>query len=156
MRRLLLVVACVVLPACYDFPFPLDEKATVANDPRLNGKWRCLPAKGDDPSGRLSIEPTSPTEARWTFDVHEETGKDERSVYAVHGSTLSPTILNVRHAEADDARPWTVARFAFLRPDVLFLQVLDDEPFSGEKTGAALRKALEKRADDPAVWFDML
>lgn len=72
MKRLsfILVMACLWLPACYDFDFPLDPKPQVPVDGRLIGAWRCLGVEAslDDDPGVLRIARRTDLVSRRSFE----------------------------------------------------------------------------------------
>jgi hypothetical protein len=161
MKRLALAGVLMGLPlgACYEFDFPLDPKPQVRVDARLIGAWRCLAvsADPDEPSLTLRIEQKSQWITNWWTESRSSDGALEKDGYEAHGSSLKGgALLNVRELgeKADDR--WSFVRYTFLLPDVLRLQVVDDEPFAKEKGSAnALRRALEKRRNDPVIYGDL-
>ena len=47
--------------------------------------------------------------------------------------------------------------YSFLLPDVLRVQVVNDEPFEKVKDNAvSLRQEVEKKRDDPAIYSDFM
>jgi len=158
--RVVLLVACLLLPACYDFDFPLDPKPVVPVDGRLVGAWRCLGAESDidEAPGILRIARRTDTTARWTFESLSSDGSTESSEYDVHGSTVAGgALLNATELGEKADGKWSFVRHSFLLPHVLRVQIVDDDPFAKVKDDArALRKEVEKRKDDPAIYTDFL
>lgn len=158
--RAVLTVACLSLPACYDFDFPLDPKPVVPVDPRLVGTWRCLGAQGDsdDAPGLLRVARRSETLARWSFESRSADGTPEKDEYEVYGSTVpGGNLLNAQELGEKASGKWSFVRYSFLLPTVLRVQAIDDEPLAKVKGAAvSLRREIEKRRDDPAIYTDFL
>ncbi|HQZ16419.1 MAG TPA: hypothetical protein PKU70_09170 [Vicinamibacteria bacterium] len=158
LRRLLLI-GCVSLPGCYDFDFPLDPKPLVPVDARLIGAWRCLGAQAalDDDPGVLRIARRGDLVSRWTFESTSANGSPEKGEYDVHGSTVpGGALLNALDLGEKANGKWNLVRYSFLLPDVLRIQLVNDEPFEKIKDATALRNAIEKRRDDPAIYSDFM
>jgi len=157
--RVVLVVACLSLPACYDFDFPLDPKPLVPVDARLVGAWRCLGSEAalDDAPGVLRIALRTDTTSRWSFESPSADGTPEKSEYDVHGSTLrGGAFLNAVELGAKANGKWNFVRYSFLLPNVLRIQLVNDEPFAKLKDAAALRREIERRRDDPTIYSDFM
>ena len=157
--RVALIAAGLLLPACYDFDFPLDPRPQVAVDPRLIGTWRCLGAQADsdDAPALLRIERRSEAQAHWTFESLAGDGAPEKSEYDVHASSVQgASLLNALELGEKANGKWNFVRYSFLLPDVLRVQVVNDEPFAEVKDAAGLRKEVEKRKNDPRIYTDFL
>jgi hypothetical protein len=157
--RVCMVVACLSLPACYDFDFPLDPKAQVPVDARLVGAWRCLGSQAslDDDPGVLRIARRTDLTSRWSFESPSADGTTEKSEYDVHASTVpGGALLNALDLGAKANGKWNFVRYSFLLPDVLRIQLVNDEPFARVKDAKALRDEVEKRRDDPAIYTDFM
>lgn len=161
---IVLFVVCLTLPACYDFDFPLDPKPVLPVDARLVGDWRCLAVEADleDAPGILHIARRGENIARWTFtssgsDAVPKGGEPERSEYDVHGSAVGGgVLLNALELGEKANGKWNVVRHTFLLPDVVRLQVVNDEALPKVADPAALRALIEKRVEDPAIYTDLL
>jgi hypothetical protein len=159
-----LFVACLTLPACYDFDFPLDPKPVLPIDTRLVGDWRCLAIDADleDPPGILQVARRGESIARWTFtssgsEAAPNGGDPERSEYDVHGSAVGgDVLLNALELGEKANGKWNLVRYSFLLPDVVRLQVVNDEALPKVASAAALRALIEKRVEDPAIYKDLL
>lgn len=154
------VIGCLSLPACYDFDFPLDAKPQVPVNARLVGTWRCLGVQSDvdEGSGTLRVVRRSDTMTRWTFDSPSSNGSPDKSEYDVHGSTIAGgALLNALELGEKANGKWNFVRYSFLLPDVLRVQVVNDEPFEKVKGNAvSLRQEVEKKRDDPAIYSDFM
>jgi len=157
--RGVLLMSCLSLPACYDFDFPLDPKPQVPVDARLVGAWRCLGTQAtlDDPPGVLRIDRRSDLISRWTFESPSANGAAEKGEYEVHASTVpGGALLNAVELGEKANGKWNFVRYSFLLPDVLRIQLVNDEPFEKAKDAKALRSQIEKRRNDPAIYTDFL
>src|SRR5688572_17473259 len=109
-------VLAMSLAACI-LKAPLDVAPQGPLDPRILGTWRCLEAhpKPTDEAGTIVV--TAAREGFATIAID-----DER--YEIHSSLVgAETVLNVRDPKDSS---WTFARYAFLRPDVVSVRLLDD------------------------------
>lgn len=153
-----LVLAGLFLPACYDFDFPLDPKPQVPVDARLAGTWQCLGAEPsiDEAPALLRIAPRAEAIALWTFETQSGDGSREVMNADVYGSTVKGgALLNALELGAKANGKWSFIRYTFIAPHILRLQLIDDEPFEKVKDDAvALRKEVEKRRNDPAIYND--
>ena len=158
--RVAALIACLLLPGCYDFDFPLDPKPEVPTDARLIGTWRCLGAAADpdEGAGTLRVERGSDTVSRWTLEGPSSDGSIDKSEYEVYGSTAAGgSLLNARELGEKANGKWSFVRYSFLLPNVLRVQLVNDEPFEKVKdNAAALRREIEKRKEDPAILSDLL
>jgi len=155
----ILVMACLWLPACYDFDFPLDPKPQVPVDGRLVGAWRCLGVQAalDDDPGVLRIARRTEQVSRWTFESTATNGSPEKSEYDVHASEVfGGALLNALELGDKANGKWNLVRYSFLLPDVLRIELVNDEPFETVKDAKALRSEIEKRRDDPAIYADFM
>lgn len=157
--RVVLVVACLALPACYDFDFPLDPTPQVPVDGRLFGAWRCLGVQGalDDAPGVLRVVRQTDLTSKWTLEAQSGDGTAEKTEYDVHGSTVpGGDLLNAREQGQKANGKWNLVRYSFLLPDVLRVQLVDDEPFAKVKDAKTLRSEIEKRRNDPSLYADFM
>ncbi len=157
--HVVLVIACLSLPACYDFEFPLDQKPQVPVDARLVGVWRCLGVQAalDDDPGVLRIVRRTDTTSRWSLETSSSDGTPEKSDYDAHGSTVpGGALLNALEVGGKANGKWNFVRYTFLLPNVLRIQLVNDEPFAEVKDAAALRRQVEKRRDDPSIYTDFM
>ena len=157
--RVVLVIASLSLPACYDFDFPLDPKPVVPVDARLVGAWRCLGSEAalDDAPGVLRIARQTDLTSRWSLESPSADGTPEHSEYDVHGSTVpGGALLNAFDLGKKANGKWNLVRYSFLLPNVLRIQLVNDEPFAKLKDAGALRREVEKRREDPAIYTDFM
>jgi hypothetical protein len=141
--------------ACFGSDVPLDKEPALDVDPALIGTWQCLPS-GPDPDSRDSvatIEVARKTDRVYavTFRAPDE-DPDRYEAYA--SSVKGTTLLNVRELGKRN-ESWVFARYAFLRPSVLEVQLVSDTLLKGvEGPAAVLRQALEKHLADPALYSE--
>lgn len=133
--------------ACYSYS-PLDSSPKVKVDPRLLGAWRCLPpdAESSDEAA-VSVVADGTREYRITWREKE---KEEADRYRAFGSSVrGAAYLNVRPDEAGDSssRQWVFVRYGFLRSNVLYAELVDEEVFkedASSSSATAARATLEK------------
>ncbi len=157
-RGLAVVMALLGLPACYDFPVPLDPEPVVKLDSQLLGPWRCLPTEA---RLKADLKPISDSDARPVTLAFESTGLwyrirtvglDDNSdeVQVLHGypSKLGDrTVLNVGGAPGVPRPPdekITLVVQTWLSANVLQLDLIDDDPLKGKplSPSSELRKTL--------------
>jgi hypothetical protein len=159
MVRVVLLLSCLSLPACYEFDFPLDPTPQVKLDTRLLGAWRCLGTQSDldEAPGVLRIARRTDTLSTWSIESLASDGSKERSEYEVHASTIKGgSLLNLRDVGEKTDGKWSFVKYSFLLPDVVRIQVVNDEPFKKIKDANTLREQIEKRRNDPAIYVDFM
>jgi hypothetical protein len=131
----------------------LDATPALDVDPALIGTWRCLPASPDTSDDAATIEVARKTDRIYavTFRAPDE----EPDRYEAHASLVKgATLLNVRELGKTN-KPWVFARYAFLRPGIIEVQLVSDTLLTGvEGPASVLRDALEKHQADPALYSD--
>jgi hypothetical protein len=138
-----LSAAVAVLPACLS-ETPIVPGAPAPLDERLVGVWRCVsPEEGEDATITLTVRRKDGTSYAGTMGE----SADKTSPFEAH--LVGPrerTLVNVKETETDSAEKWTVVRHAFLRPDVLHLDMLDSDAFrAGPKEAAAALQDPKRR-----------
>lgn len=119
------------------------------------GEWRCL-AADPGPSGQAATIAFSAVRDREYEATLAEDGKAPERFGGYASAVSGGTILNLREQDGKTSgEPWSLVRYSFLLPNVLRLELVNDEPFEGEQASpAALRGALERRAVLPGVYED--
>lgn len=138
--------------ACFTSDVPLDATPALDVDPALLGTWRCLPSSAD--SGDVAtIEVTRKTDRVYAITFRAPGENPDR--YEAHASSVNgTTLLNVRELEKTN-QSWVFARYAFLRPSVLEVQLVSDTLLKGaEGPAPVLRQALEKHQANPSLYSD--
>jgi hypothetical protein len=154
LRRMLLAATVVASVGCFTYDVPLDATPALDVDPALVGTWRCLPASPDSADDAVAtIEVARKTDRVYAVTFRapgEDPDRYEAHASAVKGATL----LSVRELSKTN-RSWVFARYAFLRPGVLEVQLVSDTLLKGvEGPVSVLRDALEKHLADPALFSD--
>lgn len=155
MTRLAVVVLLATgAAACYESEVALDPVPLVAVDPALLGTWRCLPLDGEDDELAATLTITRSARDKIYDATWLEPG-DTPDRYEAFASTVGgETLFNIRELKAGvaDAK-WVFGRVTLLKPNVLHVQIADDKALSGtEKTRPALRSALERLGESPALF----
>lgn len=155
LRALWLVASVVPLGACYDFGAPLDSAPTQAVDSKLLGTWRCLGTQPSADAEPGSIVVTVGGERVYTIRFEAE--GESPDLYEAYASEIKgQVVLNVRDLDPRaSAKPWAFARYSFLLPDVLRIQLVSDDELKGvEQTSVALRSALEEHDAKTGLYVD--
>ena len=156
--RTITALLLLAAPACYEFDFPLDVKREVKVDERLLGSWGCLSSENDADGGRLNLTITKSDATTMSFkaDFVSDDDKKEGTTFDVYGSTLAPgRFLNVRDTGEKADGKWSFIRYSLLLPNVLRIELVNDEPFKDlPKNQALLRSAIQKRIGDPSVYSE--
>jgi hypothetical protein len=151
----LLLVGALTLGSCYDFDAPVDATPGRPLDPALLGTWRCLGVAPKADAKPANFVVTAARER--VYSIRFEAEDEEPDLYEGHASEVSGHILlNIRDLDPRfPTKPWTFARSSFLLPDVLRVQLVDDDALKGVKhTPVALRAALERLDAMPALYVD--
>jgi len=154
-RRLLLLAAAAALGGCYEFEVPLDPTPTRDVDQALLGTWRCLGsnAKADDAPINFVVAAAGPR----AYSIRIEASGDPPGQYEGYASEVKGrTVLSVRDVGPKPGdRPWSFARYELLRPDILHVELADEDALKGvPRTSEALRAALEQRDGQPDLYAD--
>lgn len=150
-----LATSTILLGGCYDFNSPIDPTPMHALDPALLGTWRCL-AVGEKPDAKPANFVVS-TARDLVYSIRFEDDEGEPDIYEAHASQVKGNpLLNVRDLDPRvPTKPWNFARYTFLLPDVLRVQLVNAEALKGvERTPAALRGALEQLDSQAELYVD--
>lgn len=159
-------------PGCYEFDAPLDPTPQVAVDPSLVGSWRCLSVPDpDEPAYGLAFTATDDRRYSITMLAGKETatGGQEAEAGSGAGSEANAesedvfdaytsrvdgdTVLNVRGRKDRGQARWVYVRYSLLRPDVLRLELADDDVLEPKaQTTPELRAALHRQRRDPKLY----
>lgn len=151
-----LLLAIVYLNGCYNFASPIDTEPTLALDPKLMGTWRCLngDAKQDEPPATLMF-----TRARDNvYAARLNVPKEKPGLYEAFASRVKDQeFLSVRDLGDRATFPWYVVRYTFLRPNVLDLQLLDEDNVTkAERSATSLRSVLERHMGEAGLFSDFV
>ena len=139
----------LVSTGCYQSTFPLDAKPATAVDPKLLGAWHCVSGSSDD---AVIVTMARAREGVYAATLTEK-GEDPDH-YEMHASRVGgQEFLNIRDMDTKSNKPWSYGRSTLLRPDVLQLQMVEEDAIKGAaETPAAVRAAIEKKLNDPALF----
>lgn len=155
-RLVALLIAAGLAAGCYESEVPLDPAPAVDVDAAIFGVWRCLPFEADPSESPATVTVARGAAPRTFTALWEEPG-DSPDRYEGFASTVGRVAyLNTRERKADGSlSAWFFMRPTLLRPNALLLQVVDDKAMSGvAATAAAIREALRRRQDEPALLTD--
>jgi len=150
----LMVGLAFCLSACYS-DFPIDPAPQAELDAILLGTWRCLPA---DP--RPDTDPLNyvvSTARRGVYAIRLEVKDEEPLLLEAYFSVVKgQRLLNVRDLDPKlPARPWLYARYSLPFPNVLRVQIVQEDLFkSAEQTPAGYRRVLEGLASASSGYED--
>lgn len=144
-----LLVVAFSLAGCYQSSFPLDVKPATAVDPKYLGAWHCVSGSSDD-----AVTVTIGRAREGVYDVSLKEKGEDPDRYEIHASKVGgQEFLNLRDMGTKSSQPWSYGRSVLLRPDVLQLEMVDDAAMKGvAATPAAVRAAIEKKLNDPALF----
>ena len=154
--RLLIAVAVLSavfgMSGCYDFESPLDASPQLPVDPGLIGEWRCL-SENQMPDEEVGIIVFVPSGER-TYDITIKGGESIGPYQAYASRVADSTMLNVDISDSKNEKKWFyLVRYAFLLPNVLRLELVNNALFRGQDhSSAELRAAFERKADDPGMF----
>jgi hypothetical protein len=142
---------------CYDSEVPLDKAPQASIDRALVGAWRCLPFEsgGDAEATTLTVG----RETDFVYAIALQEGQKEAERYEAHPSLVKgTTLLNVKDLDPRlPAKPWTLARYSLLLPDVLHVQVVGKKLLMGvERSPAAIRQALERLSERRELYQELM
>jgi hypothetical protein len=143
-RKLLAIGLGLSGIGCF-FDCPLDNEPKVRVDPTIVGTWRCLGFDAGPDSHPANFIVRQASERRYAIVFDEGDGEVED--YEAYASTVSgQTILNVKVPKPKAGlKPWALARYSYLRPDVVLVQLVDETKLEGaDRSPAVLRQTLQK------------
>jgi len=152
----LLVASTIAIVSCYDFDAPIEPTPKHALDPALLGTWRCLGTDQPPDAKPANFVVTAARDRVYSIRFAE--GDEKPEAYEAHASEVKGhTVLNVRDLDPGfPTKPWTFARYSFLLPNVLRVQLVDDDVLKGvEQTPTALRAALERLDGKPELYAEI-
>ena len=91
------------------------------------------------------------------YGIRFEAEGETPDLYEAYASEIKgQVVLNVRDLDPRASpKPWTFARYSFLLPDVLRIQLVSDDELKGvEQASMALRSALEERDAKTGLYVD--
>lgn len=144
---LLLAVASLLAGCLFEAPIDPTQEAL---DDNLIGAWRCLPSNPDLDDETATFIVAEAGDRLYSVSIEVEGEEPDR--YEAHRSQIGDaSYLNVRTLATNTTdQPWTLARYIYLLPDVLQVQLVEDDRLKpAERSPATLRQAIENgRADE--------
>jgi hypothetical protein len=143
LHQLVATITAVLLCGCF-FEVPVDPVPEVSLESRLLGTWRCVPFNSDDDEEAATFRVSVARERVYAVVVEAKGEDPER--YEAHRSSLGEgSVLNVRiSAPRFPTKGWTLARYSFLLPDVVRVQLVkEDSVRPASVSSTALRQAVE-------------
>ena len=143
------LIACLVLgigmlsAGCYEATFPLDRAPQADLPTGVAGSWRCLPADPDETEEAITITVKRAKDRIYDVTLLETNQEPDR--YQAYASVVNgASVINLKDLDPASSKPWVFLRTAFLRPNVLAIQVLSETAVGkAEASPASIRKILE-------------
>jgi hypothetical protein len=148
------VFAIATASGCYESDFPLDPSPQLGVWQAWLGTWRCLPVNADADEQPATLRVKLGPE-RW-YDVTWQEGSKQDRYEGFTSVVVGTRFVNLRELKPDGKTgQWVFVRPTLLRPNVLQLQVVDDDAMKGvEASAPAMRRAIEQKLSDPALTVD--
>ena len=125
-------------------------------DRALVGAWRCLPFDQgpDSEAATFVVKAVDDYHYQITFDVDGDKTQENHRAYA--SLIKSRPVLNVHMPDSKQpSKAWALARYSFLRHDVVEVQLVDDGNLKdADRSSQTLRRALEKAKASAGVYGD--
>jgi len=151
----LLLGTAALLVSCFDFDAPVDPSPLVGVDPALVGSWRCLPVDPGPTDEAATFVVSNAGERSYAITFDDGDGDPE--AYEAYPSLVKGrAVLNVRNPRPGTfSKGWALARYTFLLPTVLHVQLASDDLLKGvDQSPSALREALERLDSSPELYLE--
>jgi hypothetical protein len=154
---LLLLATAGATLGCYESDVALGPPAN-AIDARLVGRWRCASPDSSQASNQLLQLNVARRNER-QYDVSLDTPGEETIRYQGHGIDVrGTTIVNLQEVKPGQdlaGARWNFVRATLLKPNVLDVQIVDDDLFKDKpRTAEAQRVVFEANVGKPELYFD--
>jgi hypothetical protein len=151
---LLLLATAATTLGCYESDVPLGPPAAVA-DARLVGRWRCIADKTNPHILELNVA----RRGEQQYDVRLDMPGEDTLRYRGHGTDVrGTTLINLQEqkpGEDPSTARWDFVRATLLKPNVLDVQIVDDDLFTDKpRTAEAQRAVMEANIARPELYFD--
>lgn len=153
LKAVLAAVCLCAVAGCYSTANPIDAAPQTDLDSRVVGGWRCMFAN-PDANSVFALEVKRSVKDPRQYDATTMVTGGELGHFRAYGSLAGGIIVvNLQALDADAGEtPWTFLRYAFLAPNLLKVDAVDEDAVEGlPDTPGALRKRLE--ATDAANLF---
>ncbi len=139
---------------CYESDFPLGTPATGKIDPKIVGKWRCV--QGDTIQNKAILFTVSPFDDK-QYSISVSMEGEKPLLYRAYSSIVkNTTLLNLQELKPriePTAQKWAFARYTFLKPNILEVEIVTRAPFKGiDSTPEAVRKVVEQMIESPELY----
>ena len=151
----LLIGGAVAVGGCVFFDSPIDLTPQLGVDAALLGTWRGLPSDPDADAEPANFVVTVARDRVYAITFEEKDEEPHR--YEAHASEIgTQVILNVRDLDTRfPDKPWAFARYSFLLPNVVRVELVDDESLKEvEQSPATLRNAIERLDGSAGLYAD--
>jgi hypothetical protein len=150
----LLLATAVATPGCYESDVPLGPPAA-AIDARLLGHWRCITGQAKPDVLEMNVS----RHGEQQYDVSLDMTGEETIRYRGHGTDVrGTTLINLQEqkpGEDPSKARWDFVRATLLKPNVLDVQIVDDDLFKDKpRTAQAQRAVMEANVGKPELYFD--
>jgi hypothetical protein len=155
LRRLAVLLALSsTLSGCYESDFPLGPVAEASIDPRFLGSWRCVQVEQNE-SAAMVLTALPFDEKQYYVGLAAE--GEATLHYRAYGTTVKGTaLLNIQELEPDRQpaeRKWSFVRPSLLKPNVLQVEIVREEPFQNvEPSAKAVREIVERMQGSPELY----
>jgi hypothetical protein len=155
-RLAVLLALSSTLSGCYESDFPLGPLAEATIDPRFIGNWRCVQVEENE-SAAMLLTALPFDEKQYYVGLAAE--GETTLHYRAYGSTVrGTTLLNIQELEPDRQpaeRKWSFVRASLLKPNVLQVEIVREEPFQNvEASAKAVREVVERMHQSPELYED--
>jgi hypothetical protein len=112
-------------------------------DASLLGTWRCLAFEEHADAKPFNLAVARAGDRRYAV-VFQQDGESPDQLDAYASMVKGQTLVNV-HMPDEGTKPWIVARYSLQRPDLLYVEVMDDDKVGdADASPESFRRATEK------------
>jgi hypothetical protein len=149
------LIAAATVGGCYESDVPLDPSPRIEVDEAWLGTWRCLPfaADADEQPATMVVERAA--DRRYGVTWREGDGEPDRYEGFASAIEGSPFVSLQERKANEPGGTWVFVRPTLLRPNVLQVQIVDENALKGvEKSAPALRGAIARQLSRPGLTVD--
>ena len=146
-HTILCLVLAVGCAGCY-LQFPLDTSPQADIEAAALGTWRCLPFDQGAQSKPANIVVKRGRDRLYSI-VFQEDGEEASQVEAHASIVKGQTLINARVVNSEaPSKPWLIARYSLVRPNVMHLELIDETKLEAADTSPeSLRRTVEQAAN---------
>lgn len=149
------VMLFLIMVGCYESRFPLGPPEGGTIDPHLLGSWRCLQKEKESKPFVMTI---IPFDERQYLAVLAPEGEKPAHYRAHSTGVKGTTILNIQEIDSTvfhDKRRWIFSRYTLLRQDILQLDIIQDDAFTGvEPSPSSVLEVVERNIQNQVFYKD--